>query len=114
MVSRIFVAVGRRPRFVEVPRVFVRAALPMLGLLPGFRGVSVAAFDRMNEPLVADNAARRARGLPEHAADGRLLAALASGLPPCSGVAVGFDRAVMVATGAPRIDDVIAFTTEQA
>jgi hypothetical protein len=29
----------------------------MLGLLPGFRGVSVAAFDRMNEPLVADNAA---------------------------------------------------------
>lgn len=57
MVSRIFVAVGRRPRFVEVPRVLVRAALPMLGLLPGFRGVSVAAFDRMNEPLVADNAA---------------------------------------------------------
>ena len=50
-------AVGRRPRFVEVPRVLVRAALPMLGLLPGFRGVSVAAFDRMNEPLVADNAA---------------------------------------------------------
>ena len=57
MVSRIFVAVGGRPRFVEVPRVLVRAALPLLGLLPGFRGVSVAAFDRMNEPLVADNAA---------------------------------------------------------
>ena len=64
--------------------------------------------------FAADNAARRARGLPEHAADERLLAALAAGLPPCSGVAVGFDRAVMVATGAPRIDDVIAFTTEQA
>ena len=62
----------------------------------------------------ADNAARRARGLPEHAADRRLLAALAAGLPPCSGVAVGFDRAVMVATGARSIDEVIAFTTEQA
>ena len=44
----------------------------------------------------------------------RLLAALAAGLPPCSGVAVGFDRAVMVATGARSIDEVIAFTTEQA
>ena len=57
MVSRIFVAVGRHPRFVQVPRMFVRATLPMLGFLPGFRGVSAAAFDRMNEPLVADNAA---------------------------------------------------------
>jgi lysyl-tRNA synthetase class 2 len=57
---------------------------------------------------------RRARGLPEHAADQRLLAALAAGLPPCSGVAVGFDRAVMVATGARSIDEVVAFTTEQA
>jgi lysyl-tRNA synthetase class 2 len=64
--------------------------------------------------FAADNAARRARGLPEHAADARLLAALAAGLPPCSGVAVGFDRAVMVATGARSIDEVIAFTTEQA
>lgn len=62
----------------------------------------------------ADNAARRARGLPEHVPDERLLAALAFGLPPCSGVAVGFDRAVMVATGARNIDEVIAFTTEQA
>jgi lysyl-tRNA synthetase class 2 len=64
--------------------------------------------------FAADNAVRRARGLPEHAADQRLLAALAAGLPPCSGVAVGFDRAVMVATGARSIDEVVAFTTEQA
>ena len=64
--------------------------------------------------FAADNAARRARGLPEHAPDERLLAALAAGLPPCSGVAVGFDRAVMVATGAGSIDEVVAFTTEQA
>jgi lysyl-tRNA synthetase class 2 len=64
--------------------------------------------------FAADNAARRARGLPDHAVDERLLAALAAGLPPCSGVAVGFDRAVMVATGARSIDEVIAFTTEQA
>ena len=43
-----------------------------------------------------------------------LLAALAAGLPPCSGVAVGFDRCVMVATGATHIDEIIAFPLEHA
>jgi lysyl-tRNA synthetase class 2 len=84
-------------------------------------GIELAnGFEELADPreqtarFAADNAARRARGLPEHAVDERLLAALAACLPPCSGVAVGFDRAVMVATGARSIDEVIAFTTEQA
>jgi lysyl-tRNA synthetase class 2 len=38
--------------------------------------------------------------------DEEFLAAL-SGMPPASGVALGFDRLVMLALGAPRIDDVI-------
>lgn len=38
--------------------------------------------------------------------DEELLAALAH-MPPASGVALGFDRLVMLATGAPRIDDVV-------
>jgi lysyl-tRNA synthetase class 2 len=64
--------------------------------------------------FAADNLARRATGLPESAADPRLLAALAAGLPPCSGVAVGFDRCVMIATGATHIDEIIAFPSEHA
>jgi elongation factor P--(R)-beta-lysine ligase len=32
-----------------------------------------------------------------------------SDFPPCSGVAVGFDRLVMALTGAKRIDEVINF-----
>ncbi|MEZ5887051.1 MAG: EF-P lysine aminoacylase EpmA [Paracoccaceae bacterium] len=38
--------------------------------------------------------------------DEAFLAALAL-MPPASGIALGFDRLVMLATGAPRIDDVI-------
>jgi len=55
MVSRIFTAIGRRPRFVHVPRPVVRTMLPLAGWLPHWRGVSLAALDRMNEPLIADH-----------------------------------------------------------
>jgi len=63
----------------------------------------------------AEDLAGRARhGRPRHEPDRRLLAALATGLPSCAGVALGFDRVVMVATGAQRIDEVIAFPVERA
>jgi len=64
--------------------------------------------------FAADNRERIARGVPQRAADERLLAALSAGLPACAGVALGVDRALMIATGARRIDEVISFTIEQA
>lgn len=46
--------------------------------------------------------------------DTRLLAALASGLPACAGVALGVDRLLMAMLGTSRIADVLAFDFARA
>lgn len=46
--------------------------------------------------------------------DEHLLAALAQGMPASSGVALGFDRLLMLAAGAEAISDVLAFPWDRA
>jgi lysyl-tRNA synthetase class 2 len=57
-----------------------------------------------------DNLARRNNGQTAMPADRLLLAALAHGMPDSAGVAIGFDRLVMLAAGATDIDAVLGFT----
>jgi lysyl-tRNA synthetase class 2 len=56
------------------------------------------------------DAMRRAReGRPVYPIDERFLAALESGMPRAGGNALGFDRLLMLATGARQLADVMAF-----
>ncbi|WP_328717156.1 EF-P lysine aminoacylase EpmA [Halomonas elongata] len=62
----------------------------------------------------ADQAARRNAGLPEVDSDARLVAALASGMPEGSGVALGLDRLIQLALGKTSVAEVMAFATPKA
>ena len=60
----------------------------------------------------ADNANRRRRDRTVRPLDRSLLAALDAGLPPCAGVAVGFERLQMIHDRTDDIRDVITFSFE--
>jgi lysyl-tRNA synthetase class 2 len=78
----------------------------------GFHELADAAEQQRR--FESDNARRRSRGLPEIPVDRLLLAALAGGLPDCSGVAIGLDRLLMILLGTDRIGDVLAFPFDRA
>ena len=81
-------------------------------LANGYFELSDAAEQRAR--FEKDNAARKEKGLQTHDADEKLIAALESGLPSCSGVAVGVDRLLMLLVGAKNISEVISFDSERA
>jgi lysyl-tRNA synthetase class 2 len=72
-------------------------------------------FDELTDPreqrarFDQERAHRAAENRPTYPIDERFLSALQSGMPPSGGNAVGFDRLVMLATGARELAEVIAF-----
>ena len=78
-------------------------------------GIELAnAFVELTDPaeqrarFEADRARRHAiTGATDWPLDEDFLAALESGLPPCAGIALGFDRLAMLAAGADRIEQVL-------
>jgi elongation factor P--(R)-beta-lysine ligase len=65
--------------------------------------------DELRRRIAVANAQRQADGKQPLPAESRLLAAMEAGLPPAVGVALGFDRLVMLAAGAKSIAEVMAF-----
>ena len=98
----------------ENPPVAERFELYVRGieLANGFHELTDANVLRERERI--ENAVRRADGRPELPGAGRLIAVMEHGLPASTGVALGFDRVVMLAAGAKSIDEVIAFPLERA
>jgi len=60
--------------------------------------------------LLEDEQTRLAMGKPPLVMDENFLRALEEGLPPCCGVAVGFDRLLMICLNKTTIDEIIPFS----
>lgn len=78
----------------------------------------VNAFGELTDPaeqrarFEEEAEVRRRRGKPVYPIDERLLDALGQ-MPPTSGAALGFDRLVMLVTGASTIREVVAFSDDE-
>jgi lysyl-tRNA synthetase class 2 len=81
-------------------------------LVNGYCELTDAA--QQTQRFVADNEKRRECGLAERPVDRKLLAAMEHGLPPCSGVALGVDRLLMLHTGNMDIRHVLAFDWQRS
>ncbi len=71
--------------------------------------VELTDADEQAARIERDNAGRRRRGQPVRPADTTLVAALAAGLPPCAGVAMGLERLQMIHDNTRDISDVLTF-----
>jgi lysyl-tRNA synthetase class 2 len=78
-----------------------------LELANGF--VELTDADEQLTRFEKDRNRRRDRGQTLHEVDDNLIAALRSGLPECAGVAVGFDRLLMISSKSDDIADVNTF-----
>ena len=89
------------------PRVADRFEIFVCGLelANGYGELTDAAEQR--DRFTAMTAQRVAQGRDPYPVDEEFLAALTNGMPACAGIALGFDRLVMLAAGADRIDDVL-------
>ncbi|WP_182406127.1 EF-P lysine aminoacylase EpmA [Psychrobacter sp. GP33] len=83
-------------------------------------GIEIAnAYDELadggalRQRFEQDNVLRRQHSLPVMPIDEHLLAAC-DNLPPCSGIAVGIDRLLMVLTSAKNLQEVISFPSDLA
>lgn len=84
-------------------------------------GIELAnGYDELLDPDVlieraeASNRVRVAAGREPLVTDSSLVRAMRTGLPPCSGVAMGVDRLMMIRSGAKSLAEVIPLTIDKA
>ncbi len=86
-----------------------------------YRGIELAnGFEELcdaqlqQQRFEADNKARQMMGKPTRPIDQHFIDALREGLPPCSGVALGIDRLLMLALNCDSIAEVMSFDIQRA
>jgi lysyl-tRNA synthetase class 2 len=89
------------------PRVAERFELFVCGIELANAFVELTDAVEQRERFVADRARRHALFGLDWDMDEDFLAALAEGLPPSAGIALGFDRLAMIVSGAERIGQVL-------
>jgi elongation factor P--(R)-beta-lysine ligase len=98
----------------EQPDVAARFEVVVDGLELANGYWELGAADELRARFQRDLSVRRDRGQVQPAVDERLLAAMAAGLPPCAGVALGVDRLLMTQLGAASLQEVMPFPIERA
>jgi lysyl-tRNA synthetase class 2 len=88
------------------PRVAERFELFVCGIELANAFVELTDAAEQRQRFAEDRRRRHAVGGTDWPMDEDLLAALAHGMPESAGIALGFDRLVMIATGADRIEQV--------
>lgn len=85
-----------------------------------FKGIELGnGFYELTDPneqkkrFIKDNKERFSMNLPTQKIDDFFLHALSYGLPPCSGVAIGLDRLIMLILNKKSINDVISFPLDR-
>jgi elongation factor P--(R)-beta-lysine ligase len=98
----------------EDPRVCERFELYLRGieLCNGYHELTDAA--ELRKRIRGESRRRAAQGLSELSEPYRLLSAMEAGLPECTGVALGFDRLVMLAAGKSDLALVLPFAGDRA
>ena len=89
------------------PRVAERFELFVCGIELANAFVELTDAEEQRARFEADRARRHAISGEAWPLDEDFLAALAFGMPPSAGIALGFDRLAMIASGADRIDQVL-------
>ncbi|MGZ5009815.1 MAG: EF-P lysine aminoacylase EpmA [Methylobacter sp.] len=74
----------------------------------------LADAEEQNRRFDKELAIRHQQKLPVSVKDQLLISALESGLPECSGVAIGLDRVLMLLSGSSSIEDVLSFPIHRA
>jgi lysyl-tRNA synthetase class 2 len=74
----------------------------------------LADANEQKQRFLNDLEQRKKLGYPAVPYDEKLIAALAHGLPDCSGLALGIDRLIMIAAQTNNIADVITFPIDRA